>query len=537
MKKIIFTISILLLSVIAVTWLYFKNLSTSENSSESVFKVIPTDASLIFEYKNEDSFYDIFKNFSLFRDVLGKHQIEQLGALKKVFIDDASFTDGFNSANLFFSIHKTKKNEAEVLIIAPFINNQNIEKFVHKIKIKYKLTSENDAKPPIYQMLFSNQSKFYFMLHQSLLVGSFDRDLVISSKKQIESGMDSATFKIDFKSLRNKNSIANLYINFSKLPDFLNNFTNKKNPEQTLGLKSVTAFASLNINYKSDAFMFSGITAVDTKATNYFNLFLNQQPGKNTLKNVLAFDAASYNFFYVSDWKKFKKDLNQLFEIRKETQKMKAQLKNIDQRHSINIERELIPILGNEFGVMQLASGDKIGLLKTKNTNRLSFLLSTISTENDEEIRHFDDSFLLYYYLGDPFKYFTRPYYAIIENHLVVANNVLALRRFLDNYRNMKFLDRTEKNINFQQYLSNEGNIFYFIHNSNAKGVIKSFLSPSALKNFKSDNFDWNNIYGLSIQFSADKDKFYTNLYMNKISEELDFSPRVDSLFIDSLTQ
>ena len=116
------------------------------------------------------------------------------------------------------------------------------------------------------------------MLYQSLLIGSFNKDLVSHSKKQITAGKDSAEFKIDFKSPRNKNSISNFYINFSKLPDLLNNFTNKKNPEETFGLKSMEAFASLNINYKSDAFMFSGITTVNTKAINYFNLFLDQQP-------------------------------------------------------------------------------------------------------------------------------------------------------------------------------------------------------------------------------------------------------------------
>ena len=537
MKKIIFIISVLILSIIAVTSLYFKNLSTAENSSESVFKVIPTDASLIFEYKNENSFYEIFKDFSLFNDVLGKNQIEQLNALKKIFVDDTGFSDRFNGFNLFFSIHKGIKNESEILIIAPLSNNQNNEELIEKIKSKFKLASANDVKQPIYELVFNNQSKFYFMLYQSLMIGSFDKNLVNNSKNKIASGKDSTEFKIDFKSARNKNSIANLYINFSKLTDLLNNFSDRKNPEETFGLKSVKAFASLNINYKNDAFMFSGITSVDTTSKNYFNLFLSQQPGNNTLKDILAYDAASYNFFYVSDWNIFKSGLNVLFEDRKETLKMRAQLKNIDQRHSINIEKELTPVLGNEFGVMELASGDKIGLLKTKNTNRLSFLLSTISTENDEEIRHFDDSFLLYYFLGDPFKFFVRPYYAIIENHLVVANNTLALRRFLSNYRNQKFLDRTDKNINFQQYLSNEGNVFYFIHNSNAKGIIKSFLSQTALNNFKSDDFDWKNIYALSIQFSADKDKFFTNFYMNKIPKKQNFLPTVDSLFIDSLTQ
>lgn len=537
MKKIVFLISVLLLSIIAVTWLYFKNLSTSENSSESVFKVIPTDASLIFEYKNEDSFYDIFNDFSLFKDVLGKKQLAQLAILKKIFVDDAGFSNGFVGTNLFFSIHKTTKNESEILIVAPLINKQNTDDLIKTIKSKFKLVYQEETKEPIYELALSNLTTFFFITHQSLLIGSFDRELVNAAKKQIELKKDSSEFKIDFKSPRNKNSIANLYINFSKLPDLLNNFTDRKNPEETFGLKSVDAFASLNINYKSDAFMFSGVTTVNTNEINYFNLFLDQQPGNNTLKDILAFDAASYNFYYVSDWNKFKKGLNILFEKRIESQKMKAQLNNIDQRHSINIEKEFIPVLGNEFGVMQLASGDKIGLVKTKNTNRLSFLLSTISTENDEEIRRFDDSYLLYYYLGDPFKYFVRPYYTIIDNHLVVANNTTALRRFLSNYREQNFLDRTDKNINFQQYLSNQGNVFYFIHNSNAKGIIKSFLSTPALTNFINDDFDWKNVYGLALQFSADKDKFFTNLYMNKIPKQQDILPTIDSLFIDSLTQ
>lgn len=539
MKKIIVTISVLVLSIIAVTWLYFKNLNTPENSNENVFKVIPTDASLIFEYKNEDSFYDIFKDFSLFKDVLGKTQLAQLETLKKLFVDDAAFSKVFNGTNLFFSLHKTKKNESEILIVAPLLNNQiqNTDEFIAKIKLKYKLVDEIDAKQPVFQLELNPQTKFYFIIHQNLLIGSFDQDLVNNSKKEILSGKDSTAFKIDFKNPRNKNAIANLYINFANLPDLLNNFTNRKNPEETFGLKSMDAYASLNINYKSDAFMFNGITAVNTKAINYFNLFLAQQPGKNTLKDILVTDAASYNFFYVSDWDKFENGLNVLFEQRKETQKKKTQLKSIDQRHSVNIEKELMPVLGNEFGMVQLASGDRIGLVKTKNTNRLSFILSTISTESDAEIRHFDDSSLLYYYFGDPFKYFNRPYYAIIENHLVVANNITALRRFLSDYKNQNFLDRSDKNINFQQYLPNQGNVFYFIHNSNAKAIIKSFLSVQAFNNFKSNNFDWKSIYALSIQFSADKDKFYTNLYMSKTPYENALLPTIDTLITDSITR
>jgi hypothetical protein len=539
MKKIIIIISVLILGIVAVTWLYFKNLSATEHSNENVFKVIPNDAAIVFEYKNEDSFYDIFNDFSLFGDLLGRNNLEHLNALKQVFVDDANISPSFKKSNLFFSLHQNQRNNAEILIVAPFSKEagSDPEEIIASLKTKFRLISDADANQPLYQLSFNNKSTFYFIIYQSLMIGSFEKTLVNHSKELILSGKENNSFKIDFKSPRNKNSIANLYLNISKIPDLLNNFSDRKNPSETFALKYVDAFASLNINYQSSAFMFSGVTKVNEKANNYFNLFLNQESGNNTLKNILPFDAATYSFFYVSDYKKFKQGLNKLFVFRKESEKLKKQLDNITQRHSINIDKELMPVMGNEFGVMQLASGDKIGVVKTTNTIRLSFLLSTISSEAVENIRLFDDSYLLYSYLGDPFKSFQRPYYIIIENHLIVANNTIALRNFQKNYTNQNLLSRSDKNIDFQQYLSNQGNIFYFIHNSNAKAIVKSFLSGKAHENFKSDDFDWKNIYGLSIQFSADKDKFFTNLYLSKIPEPQNLLPSVDSVLVDSLVQ
>src|SRR5690606_4100554 len=107
MKKIIITISFLLLSVFAVAWLYFKDINSSEKSVDKVFNLIPDDASLIFEYKNEDSFYDIFKDFTLFSDVIGKKDIDHLKALKNIFVDDELFKSHFSQNELFFSLHKT----------------------------------------------------------------------------------------------------------------------------------------------------------------------------------------------------------------------------------------------------------------------------------------------------------------------------------------------------------------------------------------------------------------------------------------------
>lgn len=522
----------------AVTWLYFKDIYSSEKSVDKVFSVIPDDASLIFEYKNEDSFYDIFKDFTLFSDVIGKKNIDHLKALKNIFVDDELFSSHFSQNELFFSLHKTTKQHAAILVLVPLTRKQleNSEDIFELLSSKYQLDKHTSEKNTLYTISFNNQSKFFFSIYKSMVVGSFDESLLkLTLEKKGKSENTFLSKDNGFSESRNKNAIANLYINYNNLHQLMSNFSRKSNPAETFGLKSFNAFSSLNINYQSNAFMFSGITELNGGKKNYANIFLDQEPGKSTLMNLLPFDAASYLFYYVSDPAKFKTSLNELFIQRKESDKRNTQLKSIAQKHSINIEKEFPLALGKEFGWIQIASGDKLGIVKTKNISRLSFLLSTISSETDGIIRRFDDSDILYYYLGDPFKTFKRPYYAVIENHLVVSNNLPAIKRFLKNYETQDFLSRTDKNISFQQYLSNQGNIFYFIHNSNSKSVISSYLSRDVYRNYRGDNFNWRNIYGLSIQFSADKDRFFTNLYMSKIPQRVNTTVLTDSLTLDTL--
>lgn len=536
MRKIIITISLLIIAVFAAVWLYFSNISSFESTTEKAFNTIPADASLIFEYKNETSYYDIFKDFTLFKDVLGTDISNHLTALKNTFIDEADFNDALFSSELYFSIHQIGKNQADVLIIAPLNNKQlkSSEESLNSLKQKFKIEEKQLDKNKLYTLTFNNQSKFYFTLIQTVWIGSFNENLI--QKALLESSNKKQKFfkGESFSSVRNKNAIANLYINYQNLASFLAGFSKKDKPAETENLKTFPAFSSLNINYQKNAFMFSGITELEQKGS-FAALFLNQQPGKCSLLDLVPFDAASYLFYLVSNQEAFQKDLNALLEKRKESDKRKSQLQNISQRHSINIEKEFPLVLGKEFGCIQVASGNKIGIIKTTNTGRLSFILSTISTAVNSKISRFDDSDLLYYHLGDPFKGFRRPYYAIIENHLLVSNNVQALNGFLKDYEEQDFLNRTDKNLHFQQYLSNQGNIFYFLHNSNAKAIIKSYLSSKASKKFKSDDFGWKNIYGVSMQFSADKNKFFTNLYMSKVPELEDLNPKADSLLIDSL--
>ena len=541
MKKILIVIALLLIAVSSVTWLYFKNLTSETNCSANILKLIPDDAAFVFEYKNEDSFYEIFKNFTLFKDILGANSFEQLSSLKTNFINDPQLSGSLDKSKLYLSIHKTSKNQADFLIVAPlsktYFKDISLTDFIQIFSKKFVVKTEKYDKEEIYKVLLKDNQSFKFIIHNSVLIGSYDLSLIKRSINQFTNAAKDAKNPSEIETPRNQNSIANLFINFSKLPDLLTNFSKCEKPENLSCLKNFKASAILNINYQSDAFMFSGITILDTINQQYANLFLKQQPGKLTLDKIVPIDGASYCSYYVSQTKKFQQDLRKIFKQQNVYQKLKNQMETISKKHSINIEKEFSQVLGNEFGVVQLASGEKVGMVNTVNSGRAAFLLSTISSEIQTRIRRFDDSNLLYYFFGEPFLNFERPYFATFDNYLIVSNSQPALKFFLTNYEQQKLLSQSEKYIHFQQYLSNLGNIFYFLHNKNATSIIKTFLSNQTNILLEGKGFQYQNIYGLSIQFSADKNKFYTNLYINIPDNKITPSVLEDSLYMDSLSK
>jgi uncharacterized membrane protein len=86
MRRLIITTIILFIAVIAITVVYFKNLTTPGLHTSETMATIPDNAALVFEFNNDDGFYDIFTGNKLFAAVIGKDQITELDTLRKQFL-------------------------------------------------------------------------------------------------------------------------------------------------------------------------------------------------------------------------------------------------------------------------------------------------------------------------------------------------------------------------------------------------------------------------------------------------------------------
>ncbi|HEY0899052.1 MAG TPA: hypothetical protein VGD90_06940, partial [Sphingobacteriaceae bacterium] len=351
--------------------------------------------------------------------------------------------------------------------------------------------------------------------------GSFSRALL-----QKVADQNTARISEDFISEINagtagsRNSILNLFVNYQTSLPFISQFYRDKLSGNYSLLNNLSGFSTLNMNFKSDAMMFNGITRIDTLKQGYLNLFLNQAATRGTTMRLIPQSVANALQFNLSDYTRFETDLRKLFKSRKELEPLTAEISRMGAETGINPERDIRNTWAQEFNTFQTANHERFGIIKVKDGRRLGFLLEPLSSETTPEIRKLNYSNLFYFYFGDPFRSFKRPYYFISDNLVIFSNSLRGLQTYINDYKREKFLYQTPKYRTFEQLVSNQANISLFIHNGNSRSLTQSSLKKRYARNFTAKEGAMRNFYGLSYQWSSDDGHFFTNLYLATVPED-----------------
>ncbi|MGV8878539.1 MAG: hypothetical protein ACOH2A_05870 [Sphingobacteriaceae bacterium] len=516
MKKFIIIAVVLFIAVIALAALYFSALQPRKQGTEKVMNLIPTDAAMIFEYNNDKSFYDIFKNNTLFSSLIGDENTTDLTYLRDHLLAQKSLLPYFMDQRIFISLHP-KLNVKQVTFL---ISSSTIE-YKDPEELQKTLTENKAIK--VTPMTFNGKSGFrldlselgksFFLLFDGrLTAGSFSRELVEDAALHAEKPAKKIFTRLSDQQILN--AVASLYINYNQLPALLDQLFKNNRADLFLLFRSLPGTAALSLNYKTDALMFNGFTTLDTSfSSNYFGLFLHQKPFNNSLKDIFPYTTAYSISFAVADPHLFQKDLKALQQKQGLQNKKTLLFNQVKSGTGVDLETAFNQLLGNEFAVLTTDRQEKIGVIGLKNGSNLKPFLANISKPALENIGHFDFEELPYYLLGDAFKVFKTPYYTILDNNLILANSSSTLSNYLKIYSNRDFLNARAQYREFDALQAEQSNISFFIHIKNAMPMIKGAFRPAFNEVSNGDGFDWKNYYAASYQFTSSDDRFYTNLY------------------------
>src|SRR5690606_1842784 len=134
----------------------------------------------------------------------------------------------------------------------------------------------------------------------------------------------------------------------------------------------------------------------------------------------------------VSDYEQFHDGISTLLEHRGEIDQLREQFRYIKSQENVVIDDELLRIWGNEFAKLTLRSGEEIGVIAIRDSLEYAQITEKISTPNAAStVWRFDNSNLLYYSLGAPFKNFKRPYFTYTHGYMILANSASNINSYL----------------------------------------------------------------------------------------------------------
>lgn len=518
MRKLVITTIILLIATAAITVVYFKDLNPPGSNTSRVIGAIPDNASVIFQFTNEKSFYDIFSDNTLLTSVMGKDNLADIDTLRSVLLGNPLLHKYFDGQSLFVSLHPLKSNEAALLLSISALKGFDLSVMEQLAKQQHNglIVHAERIGGMIGYNIYINAIKMRFYVvdkGDNIFSGSFSEELAGQSAAYKPTGRK--TFVL-LPEQQNSNSLANLYVNYEALePLFGKIFSNNKNTDIFKNFKGLPAEAALSLNYKNDAFMFSGTTTLQgNHPESYLNLFVGQQPVVNHLKDIFPATTAYSTNFAVSDAAKFAKDLYQYNNKMGRQREEDSLFKKIKAEAGISLRTEFTNLLGNEFAIVTTRFQEKYAIIAIKDGSKLTPLMLNISNMVTDKIGQFKFDKIPFFLLGDAFSILKHPYFMIVDNYLVLATTQNELTSYYDTYFNRKFLSKMDQYNQFDNLQAERSNVAFFINFKNTQPIFKRDMDAGFYDGYESNNPGWKSFYGASYQLAASDKNFYTNFCM-----------------------
>lgn len=505
--------------------MYFSGLNSQREDNDSSLYAATVNSAVIFSFQNDKSIFDILKGQNVLQEVIGENNYTQLQSIKDHILSAPDLNRIIGKQNIYISLIPGKNKQIDLLYSTQINSGANKNLLINALSAA-KLQLDSSQKTTT--ITLPDSSVFYLGIKGNLLLLSSSAQPVSNVLSATINGSNKFVQYIKSTSRLTKNSLAEVYINFKDLPKLLKaTMPGKLNGELSV-LDNSNAFASLVYNFSKEKVLLTGSTQ-SNQSNDYYDLFATSNAQKITITNILPENTANYTVFAIENYTNWRQNLEGWFTGQKELNATTDILKNINLKYHIDPNQIFPKYFKDQLITFQLSTTEKIGAINLSNGEKVDQLLLDLSTDYGDGIKIFKESDLLYSYFGEPFKKFKRPYYIIIDNYMVFANNASTVQSFLNSYKNNRLLINKESYINSVNQLPNTSSISFFVDLSNSSNIFlkniylpyyKHITTEKGLKNYQSFTY----------QLNGDNGKFQTNVLMNRKQQPL----TLDSLKLEN---
>ncbi|MCF8228778.1 MAG: DUF3352 domain-containing protein [Bacteroidales bacterium] len=542
-KKTSIWIFILIIAMVLVAGYFFYN--NVIRKTQAGIRAVPQSTVLFLEIPNTKSFLEGLSNNNKIWQSLS--EITAVGnlAMQLKHTDSMAHQEtpiaDFLQTRSYLSIHQ--KNDSLyplfILELNKFRQNSFLEEkarllFGNALRTETTRVSGQNC---LICSMGDSEFSIYVMSKNGLALMSTKKELLTDAMIQMneEKGIanDAVFRKVD--NTKGKNVDAHLYLHAHNAGSFAGLFADRQYKKALLELDHFSGWTELDIILKTDELLLNGYTASANSGNTYLDCFLNQEAPEISIPAVLPFNTSMMLHMGFEDFSTYYAAYEDYLKSQKQYQKYYSRIANINNRYQINLEEQLLSWFGSELSLSSTASKmndfrtDCFLVVQTNEAVRANQLLTQITHNvggsgiikrfKDHLIKKINLPELFTTTLGEAFAPLHNPYYTIIDDYVVFANNVSALEEFI----NLNIAGKTlDGNVNYKEFsdnISESSNIYLYFNTRNALELLGGFSNPFLENILQQNQGKLNNFHAFALQFSFINNMFYTNTYLKYNTE------------------
>lgn len=578
------------LIVIALFFIFRFNSNTGRNLP---LNAVPPDAVMIVEVKQAGELWEELStksgvwqellNFNLFAEA-----DRQILFLDSVFAANDCTSGILKDHSVYISFHILESGDAGIIYLTALpekCSNAEAESMVKDAAGENITISEKEffGENMSEVHLTDPDRSFYYVISNGVFIISFESALVADALMQQRSdkplSQNMSFSKV--QSTAGKKVQANLYINFNKLPDFIEILANEKTSSLISELTGFAGWSALDVSIKNDALLFNGFATADT-AGGYLNLFDGQSPQEIEITSAIPASAAAFLAYGFSNFETWYASYKTYLERKGRLEQYNAKLAELNRKYDTDVEKEITTWLGNEMAVVITEPSDTgfsenmFLVIKADNIENASTLLkkNSLSVEKKivtpkktsktkksknkkskaktvdvteesaitEKLTEIKDNTIYEYKVtgvfpalfGGAFKGINGKYYVIEDNYVIFGNTLSAIKSYIKDYNAEKILENSNSYQAFSKNVSAESNLYLYCNVRKSLGIFMKYANDN-ISGYIGENLSlFKNFDALAFQLKSSNDMFYCNLCLRTNTVIVSESNALWSVELDS---
>ncbi|MFZ4400082.1 MAG: DUF3352 domain-containing protein [Bacteroidales bacterium] len=535
-KKTIYIVLLALLSLIILfsAYSYYRRL---KQPIAAVISAIPTDALLFAEFSNVESLWNV--NASSNQIWLGLQKMPFFAGVNQdlVFINDlikanAGIKKILNTNKSYLSLHNIGNDSLALLYL---INvTATFEESAIKNMLKdagFKDISQRKYDGAHIFSVKSGIATYNYSVYKGVFMGSFSQQLVEKSISQLNNNTSVADDEnfISIRTTAGKKVDANIYINYAGMSKWLTVFINKETAIDMQLLADFGKWTELDVFVKANQLLLNGYTSCGKINPSYISIFTDEAPQEIQITNILpqnTLEFADVNFSnfatYHTKYKNFLKENDKLTEYEKKLSNLNLQVK-------FNLRDNFIQWMGNEFAVVVIQSENNFAdntyvVCHTNDTKQEDSCLKVIAKAsqqngNETEIPVIDNNIrvpdLLKTLLGGACPSFKDCWYEVANDFVIFAQSKQAISNYRDAFSSGQVLSKSKEYAEYAANIPSKSNVYAYINLEIAANYLMSLMKTTNVTAFGNVFPVLQGFQKLSVQLSAENQRFYTTVNFN----------------------